>query len=395
MGVSYNPLDEQRRRRPIAQPGIAPAGPPPGGFQPGQAPTMPVGTGGLTPINAPITGPNTSATTNPRPARPPTPLMQPGVPGTNITPFGPQAGDLRGGFIAPGTSGRGATATQRTDAAAGNLSTFDRPGSINSYADNFQGRTGYAQQGFRGVNPEINADRSEIARMQMEAFDLENSQNVKDLQREAIQRAAATGRIGMGDEAVNSLRPFVDMMNRRNALAKQLGAETAAGEIGDQERAFERRVSERESEMGLGERNAQRDYDARRAALEMGIGATGADQAGRISTLGIMGDLEGDIYGRESGQREELRGERDYQSMTERMALEDAIRQNRMQRGDFESDRAFDLGEDALAAGFSPAGVYMGAASNYGAQGAAGYGSAGDILAQWLARQRQQQGQSR
>lgn len=497
----------QQRIRPVGT-GATPYAP-----TPGQTTNDAVPTAGPIPNLPAPSGPNNSAITpTPAPQSPPTPLMQPGTPGATITPFGPQAGDLRGGMIAPGASTRSTAAGQRTDTAANNVASFNRPQAIGSYAQGFNQSLRYNPTQFQGVNTQVSrgpidpnlkfqgvdtnlnaggrvdpndtADmqqfrsmrsgaansltsgttRSEIARQQMEAFDLENQPLIRDQLRAVGQRAASLGRLGMGDTAVEALNPFTDYLTRRAAMAKQLGAETAEGEIGDRfntlgaarglvgeeesiasgrrgelrgerdystevedinigrqinerdtalglserntarqmdlmrddmglaERNVDRLRGERDASQDLSERNAMRDYDARRAALEMATGVAGQDQASNLASAGLLGGLEDSIYGRESDQREELRGERDYQSTVERMALEDAIRQQQMEMGQEDRDWSKDLAEDSLEAGINPAGIYMGASGQYGNAGAGGYSAAGDLLAQWLARQKAQRG---
>lgn len=416
------------------------------------------------PVSPQLPGPGSPplqppGTQPPAPPTPPTPLLNPGVAGTSVTPFGPTAGDLQGGFISPSQSVRGTAASGRTDAAVGTAAGFNLPTAVGGYNTNFRTQLQPTDVEFNGmdtdlhagdaVNPEDSADlaqfrtmrsgaannltngrsRSEIAQAQMEAFDLENSQGVKDLQREMIQRSAAGGRLGLGDDQVASLRPFVDMMNRRNALAKQLGAETAEGEISDRmnnltaarglvgeeegigasrrgeqrtERDYttdiddtniQRRLNERDAELGLTERNTGRTFDANRAALEMATGLGGVEQAGNLARVNTLAGVEGDIYGREADQREEVRDERDFQTMTGRQALEDALRERdyndvRGPEGDLAWNRQF--ADRSIEEGLSPSGVYLGGAGQYGAGGAAASGAAGDLLGQWLGRERRQ-----
>ena len=463
------------------------------------------------------------------------PLLNPNVPGSTITPFGPRHGDLRGGMVTPGPSPRTTAAAGRTDAAADRAAGFSLPTAVGSYADNFAGRLRQSPVGFQGVDPNVTQDRvqtdvsrrmvdprvqfqsvntdlsigerirpedsqdllrfrgqravaadavsrgndrSSIARDRLSAFDARAEPRIRDQLRSVGQRAAALGRIGMGETSVEALRPYTDYLSQRAALEKDLAADTAAGEIEDRraaldaaralvgeeeafgagrrselrgERSFEtavgesninrrigerdtslgvqerniardlglsaeeaalmernlarrgserdsatalternraRAVGERDTAMGLTERNHGREFDANRAALEMAAGLGGVEQAGNLARVNTFGGLEDDLFGREADQREELRTERDYQSLVERQALEDAIRQQQMEWGREGDLWNRDFAEDTLAAGLNPAGVYMGGAGLYGQAGAGAYGGAADLLGQWLARER-------
>ena len=431
---------------------------------------------GVKPVTAPSV-PDPNGTTPPVSGVAPRPVNTPGV---GVTPINP-AQDTRGANITPAPSARYAGAQQRTDQQANRIQNTNRPAAIGAYGQQFNAAlaTPAVQMGgvqtdvSRGpvnttlnagpaVNPMDTADlakfrdmrsgaadkltsgmsRSDIAKQQLEAFDMKNSQGAMDLQRQIIQRSGAAGRLGMGDDMVASLRPFTDLMTQRAALEKELAAETAAGEISDRynlldasrglvgeeegiasgrrgeqrterdyrtsiddinigrgieetdkgtaltERNLDRRASERDTRLGLDERNTGRDFDARRAALEMATGVSGQDQAFDLSTFGALSGYEQGIGDDEQGYRDEYRGERDYEQLLARQAMQDQIDQQNREFGREGELWNRDFAEDTLAAGMNPAGTYLGAANQYGAGASGAYGNAGDLFAQWLARQK-------
>lgn len=442
-------------------------GPPPGGTPPtppaGSPPTGPITPPGpagprfgpprVRPPGTPVAPPTTPA---------PTPLLHPSVPGATVTPFGPTQGDLQGGFIAPTQSARGATASGRTDAAAGTAAAFSLPTAVGSYATNFTNRLAPTDVEFDTLDTDLEAGdrvdptdsaalqqfrtmrgdaatnltngrtRSQIAQDQMEAFDLENQPQLRDQLRAVGQRAASLGRLGMGDTAVEALNPFTDYLTRRAGMAKQLGAETAEGEISDRfntldasrglvgeeegigagrrnelrgERDYEtdiddtnvqRRIGERNTALDVRTGNTNRRFDANRAALELATGVSGTEQAGNLARVNTMAGLEGDITDRESDQRGELRDERDFQTMTGRQAIEDFLRERDYldYRGDGEGnegDLAYQrrMADSAIEAGLSPGDIFMQGAGIYGGGAAGATAGASNLLGQWLARNRQ------
>lgn len=286
-----------------ALPGV-PAGPQPGGVTP-VAPALPPAiptTGGMITNTGPG-GPDP----NPTGPVPPPPPINPNVPGSTITPYGP-GGDLRGAMVTPGVTDRAGSASGMVDSA------------------------------IRAVG--TGASRSQIAEDRLKAFDLVNEQKVKDLQRASIQRASMGGRLGMGDEMVNSLRPFTDYQTARAALSHQLAADTAEGEIGDRFRG----------------------YDA-------------------------AADYESGVRGFERGERDEVRGERDFQSDMARDALENAFRERQLESGEFSDEYNRALQEYLLELGVDPTAAFLGASNQYGQSAATSVGGASGILGDILARQ--------
>ena len=250
------------------------------------------------------------------PARTPLPTVN--VPGASVTPFGPDVGDLRGGFISPAESARAKAAALASGGAANDLATFNFQDTARNNADEYLNRLTVDPLAYNPVgtdvtreqlNPNLNfaggletdvtrrainpnatyravgtdvrraavdptirfnaldtniapgdainpADsdaltrfremrgnaaegiasgpsRTEIAQNALKAFDLANQPQLENQIRDVGRQASKFGRIGMGETAVQTLRPFTELQAQRAALEKQLAADTAQGEIQD------------------------------------------------------------------------------------------------------------------------------------------------------------------
>lgn len=262
--------------------------------------------------------------------------------------------------------------------------------------------------------------RSEIAMRELDAFDMESSPQIRDQMQAVARKAAALGRTGMGETSFEASQPFVDFLTRRAALESRLAGQTAEGEIQDRqnvlnasrglvgeeeqigagrrgelrgERAYGtaidesnlgRRIEERNTELGLAERNVGRQYDARRAALEAGMGLAGAEGQYGLSRYGTLAGREADLYGRDASERDELRGERDFQVGTAERATDRALQgygleEDARQR---EFDRQMRL--EALRLGQDPTGTMLGVSDRMGRRGEDAIGGAADLFGQFL-----------
>jgi hypothetical protein len=83
------------------------------------------------------------------------------------------------------------------------------------------------------INPST-ADRGTIAQNYLDAFDTRAEPMLRDKLRGVGQRAAALGRIGMGDTAVEALNPYTDYLKERAALSSELAGRSAEGNISDE-----------------------------------------------------------------------------------------------------------------------------------------------------------------
>lgn len=401
----------------------------------------------------------------------PTPSTAPPLPGTTTQPFGPQ-GDLRSTQINP--------------------TGFNRPAAIGQYAGQFSGllnpgSVGYKPVGtnvnapgydpsvaFQGVNTTLNAgpavnptdsaaltkfrdyqsgaadklangpSRAQIAKDQLDAFDLQSQPQIRDQIRAVGQSAAKFGRLGMGDTAVETLRPYTDYLTNRAAMAKQLSAETAQGEISDRlanvgqfsnlvgqeagigasqrnelrgERDYStqvadtnigRGISERDKALGLAEANKNREIgqvndatglaerNLNRAANErdtqLGVDtgnvsrAYDASRSALDAALGQTGAQSAD----EANQRNEVRGERSYQDQIAQQALANALSQHQQENSDYQDEFGRNYALAGLGLGGAGASPFLGAAGQAAASGAQGVGGAADLLAQYYARQKAQ-----
>jgi hypothetical protein len=172
--------------------------------------------------------------------------------------------------------------------------------------------------------------REQIANDTLDAFDLRAQPTIRDRQRAAAVRAASLGRVGMGDEGIEQLRPFTDYLTERAALSKDLASETATGEISD-----------------------------------------------RLNRLSALSGVQGQQYGQDASGRNELRTERDYQTTSARQAMQDAIQEYLLEQQS--QAQEFNQGSTLAGVGYgnSPANLYFGAGQQYGAQGAAAGANAG------------------
>lgn len=372
--VNPNDPRQQDPRVGAARPRPAPSAP--------QAPPRPASAGPFVAAGPGSTVTSTATNYNPAvsgggPSARPAPPRQP-VPGVGVSPIVPGA-DMRSSNILPAVTNRATAAGRQVTGAASQVASFDRPATLNAYDRTFTSRLAPGQVNVEGLNT---PSRSDIAMQRLAAFDADEAPRVRELQRASGQRSAALGRIGSGMAAIEALQPFVDYRTRRSALATQLAADTAEGEIGDA-------VRERDTRLGVQERGVDRALGARRSALELATGVSGQDRAGDIATLDALRDTEGSILDTEQGYRDEFRGERDYEQLLSRAAIEDAIRQRGMENAEVQGNWARAFAEANPES--NAASGYLGAAQQAGALAGSGYGGAADLFGSWLSRRRASQ----
>ncbi len=279
----YGPDDpnggEAIRRRRAELMGQRPAGPS------GGTPTLPPASG--EPRPGIPERPNGTPTQPSRPV-PTIPAMPqiPSVGGPPLTEFGP-GNDLRSSQINP-TASPGLTALDNQ---------------VSSAASAVSG----------------GKSREQIANDSLDAFDLRAQPMIRDRQRAAGQRAAQFGRIGMGEEGVEQLRPFTDYLTERAALSKDLAAETASGDITD-----------------------------------------------RLNRLSALSSTQGQRYGQEASARDEFRTERGNQNSMQRQAVQDAVQQFLLEMQ--AQDQEFRQGSTLAGIGYgnSPSNLFFGAGQQYG-----------------------------
>ena len=182
--------------------------------------------------------------------------------------------------------------------------------------------------------------RQQIAMDRLSAFDTAAQPMIRDKIQAVGRSAAKFGRLGMGDTGIEATRPFTDYLTQRDAYSKQLAADTAEGEIGDRFRGFD-----------------------------------------------ALSGYERGVRGFEAGERDEVRGERDFQSDMARDALNDAFRERQFESGEFSDDYNRALQEYLLQLGVDPTGAFLGISNQFGNSAASSVSGAGNILADILARQ--------
>lgn len=146
---------------------------------------------------------------------------------------------------------------------------------------------------------------------------------------------------------------------------------------------------------GLRERQAQFSYDADRDTYASQVGERDAARADTFNVDRALGDrvrtFDDYLRGREGqdrSNRDELRGERDYQTAQERQAIEDDYRSAQFDEW-LRNSRAGRMGGYAATGyGYDPTGAYQQAAGYYGNQADASAAATGPMLQYLMSRQR-------
>lgn len=188
-------------------------------------------------------------------------------------------------------------------------------------------------------------DRTALANDLFSNFISQSDPGFQQNLREITQRQAAGGRLGSGMYGSNLVDATTQRQNQITGYGKQLAYDTANGTIND--------------------------------------------QFNRVNTLA---GLEGQQYGQNAGQRNELRGERTYQSGVAQQAQNDAIQQRLLEDqllgNQFGRDLSLYQTQGQFGFGANPAGTLGGLAGDtQNAANNAGNGAA-DLFTQWLLSQR-------
>lgn len=218
--------------------------------------------------------------------------------------------------------------------------------------------------------------RGEIAQKQLDAFDLKAQPGIRDGIRAVGQRAAALGRIGNGQTAIEALTPYTDYLNNRAALSNELSASTATGEIAD-------RQAKLAAANGLVDQTAGLDASVR-----------GEQRTERANTQDTAAqNIARQIAERNAGvtnaasNRAETRGERTYQQQISDKAIQDAINQHLLEGGDQQTGFNQNLALLQTANANNPANAYLdasGQAANASGQSAQ---SLAELMRQFYASQ--------
>lgn len=205
-----------------------------------------------------------------------------------------------------------------------------------------------------------------------------------------------TGTQGAVDSAVAALQGGPN----RQALAQSLFADYMAQSQPDFEASL-RSITQRNAAGGrlgsgmygtnLTDAATQRTRDLGSYATKLAYDTAGGDIQDRFNTVGTLAGLEGQQFGQGLTQRNELRGERGYQSDVAQQGQQDAINQRLLEEQLLNSQFGRDyqryglLGQ--LGYGSNPAGTLGGLAGD--TQGAANQAGAGvnDLFTQWLLSQ--------
>lgn len=395
---------------PVAKP-VPPAGPntspaPMPAVQPPPPPAMKPAAPGMT-------------LTNTAPAQPPAPPAPAQIPSVGISGYGP-GNDLRASQINPVASDRLTAAQGATGAAASRVQGFDPTGSTLQGAQQIGGLLKPRTVGVDGVDPTqsgralaaagrtdaaaanlAGVDRFGIAKQRLDQFNAEQAPVAEAERRNLLKNNAAMGRLGSGMLRTDfgSLSDKLDL-NRRS-METQVLTDALEGTIGDQ---FDKtnalaglegqvygqdaglrgeRRQERDTRLGVDERNVGREFDAARTAIDAGMGLSDRQGSAARSAYDVAGNYESGIAGQEASARGELRGERGFQNDMQKRAQDAAIEQWLMQQQ--AKNTEFGQGAHLAGLGFggNPSGALADAASGKREQTQGAY----DPIMQWLMQQ--------
>lgn len=258
-------------------------------------------------------------------------------------------------------------------------------------------------------------NRQKIAEDRLASFDMQAQPQMRDQIRDVGQRAAALGRIGNGQTSIEALTPYTDYLTKRASLSKDLAAETAAGDISDRQNNLSAFRGLTESTAGLdtskrgeqrtersnvqnteadnlarqmAERNAKTSLDERNNARA--VGESDADFAARTANVNRATTERNAVAANAQSNRDELRGERGYQTDTAKGATEDAIRQHLLEGQDANTDFDQQLRLLALANGGDPTAALLGGARNSASSAADSYESFQKLLTDYYRRNQTQ-----
>lgn len=279
-------------------------------------------------------------------------------------------------------------------------------------------------------------DRAQLANQALELFDESSDPAYQQRLRGVGQKAAALGRVGAGMTTNELTDVFTTRERDRDRLKRGLALETAQQELGDrfgrlsaatgaggQFRGED--LAEAGFRQGLrmedrGERDSEMAARARRAALALqragarqGLAGAEAGMAGQeygarfsergfqadqdrlrsdnaFRRAGFLGDMDQTRFGREGMLRDELRGERTYQTQQAQTGLDNRIRQLQLEEQMRQADWARRFAQSNAQAqygygGNDPSGAYAAdaerraaaarAAAEAAARAGAGYGA--------------------
>lgn len=265
------------------------------------------------------------------------------------------------------------------------------------------GRTGMGEASFEQSQPFVDyltrraAMESRLAGQTAEG-EIQDRQNVLNATRGLVGEEESIGAGRRGEQRQDrSFQTAVDESNigrRMQERDASLGlSERNLGrdmdlmdrDVALDERNLGRATSERDTALGLDERNVGRQYDARRAALEAGMGLAGQEGNYGLSRYGTMAGREQDLYGRDVGERNEQRGERDFQVGTAERATDRAVQNYGLEED--AQQRNFDrqMRLEALRLGQDPSGTMLGVSDRMGQRGQGAVEGAADLLGQYMA----------
>lgn len=335
------------------------------------APAPPVGGAAFDPSNIPTLNPGTSMAS------------------ASFSAVDPMS-NLRGVQINPATDPRLAATQQGVDAVAQNVQAG--VGDLNSRVTEIANRVGTLSPGSpeaAGARSQASAtlqglegpDRAQIADDIFGRL-VESSRPAYEQELRGVgQKAAAFGRLGSG----MTTSDLGDVQQRREeGLTRargQLASEAAGLSLQD-------RVQKLASELSAGAsfQNAdlaQAGFGLDQAGTQANLYGTGFD-ASRAGLSDLAG-LEGMQYGQGAGQRNELRGERDFQNLLARLSVDDRVRQTLTEDQllnsavDRENSRLNLMGSSGF--GGLPTGTLQNAALNQAGQAGASGQTAADIIA--------------
>jgi hypothetical protein len=268
--------------------------------------------------------------------------------GTPVDPGSPEYEDnLRARAFLPGGDERLAGAQTRTD-AAGNAVMSGRAFGAAAQAGEGRYRSlfGTAEEGDRvsrygdaqdaALEGLGGPNRTELAKQALRDFDESSAEGNQQRFRQIMQYAARGGRIGMGETGRSMIDAGRLMEQDRSRFENQLAREVSEGDISDRFRRVDATSRLRGQEAGI--ERGLRDENLARARSTVDYAGRDADReiADRYERYGTATDLEDRVFGQGASNRDEYRGERDYQRGSDQDSLENRIRERTLQNSERE-----------------------------------------------------------
>lgn len=240
-------------------------------------------------------------------------------------PDSPVGSNLRSETYLPGNDPRLAAAQSTTDRAASAVQGYDR----NALQAGNEGRyrSVYGNGQVSGTMDELNGapDRTALAMQKLKDFDAVSNEQRFNETRAFGQDAAKFGRIGMqaNNDALGEIYRRIE--GDRGRLRNDLIKDVSEGDIADRFRKVEMNT-------GLAERNADRGFQRTNAALDRASSQTDRNVGDLYDQFDAADSLESRVFNQGQSNRNEYRGERQFQETAAQNSLESRLEKFRLEQ---------------------------------------------------------------